>query len=146
MEDAIKQREREKAEEKVARDRVLAQIKQDQEDRKARFGQGEVKAVKPLVISTPTQLNSDQTRIQFRLPDSSTMKNVFQISDSLRTVMKYIEDNTPYRSFKLATNFPKNEYGENDLDKTLVDLKLAPSAVLIVKKQSEFQHNAQFNN
>lgn len=65
MEEAIRLREREKAENKRAREAVLAQIKQDQEDRKARFGNVEVKP-KPLVISQPTQITSDQTRIQFK--------------------------------------------------------------------------------
>lgn len=75
--------------------------------------------------------------IHFRLPDSSTIKNVFNIKDPLRTVVKYIEDNTSYRSFKLATNFPNKEFEDDDLDKTLIDLKLAPSAVLIIKKPIE---------
>lgn len=65
MEEAIKLREREKQENKKAREAVLAQIKQDQEDRKARFGNVEVKP-KPLIISQPTQITSDQTRIQFK--------------------------------------------------------------------------------
>ena len=59
-----------------------------------------------------------------RLPDSSTIKNVFNTQDTLRTVVKYIEDNTSYRSFMIATNFPAKEFGDSDLDKTLVDLKL----------------------
>lgn len=65
MEEAIKLREREKQENKRAREAVLAQIKQDQEDRKARFGTMDVKP-KPLIISQPTQITSDQTRIQFK--------------------------------------------------------------------------------
>lgn len=68
MKDAIAQRERERLEDKRAREQVLLQIKQDQEDRKARFASTDAVAKpKPLVISTPKQINSDQTRIQFRL-------------------------------------------------------------------------------
>lgn len=65
MEEAIKLREREKEENKRAKEAVLALIKQDQEDRKARFGNVEVKP-KPLIISQPTQATSDETRIQLR--------------------------------------------------------------------------------
>jgi len=133
MAELVKQREREKLEEKRHREKVLNEIKQDQEDRKARqAGQFEVK--KPLIISQPTKIESDQTRIQFRLPDSTVLKNVFNINDTLRIVYKYIEDNSEYRSFKLCTNFPVKEFDDVDLDKTLVDLKLIPSCWLIVKK------------
>lgn len=65
MQELIKAREREKLEEKRHKDRVLLQIKQDQEDRKARASQTTQVKVKPLVISQPT-INSDETRIQFR--------------------------------------------------------------------------------
>lgn len=65
MEELVKKREREKLEEKKHREQILAQIKQDQEDRKARqAGQFPV-LPKPLIISQPT-INSDQTRLQFR--------------------------------------------------------------------------------
>ena len=173
MEEAIKQREREKQENKRAREAVLAQIKQDQEDRKARFGQIQDVKPKPLVISQPTQATSDETRIQlryvckldrisslasntqpikltkrlfffFRLPDSSNLRNVFKITDPLRSVMRFIEDKTSLRSFKLQTNFPKQEFTDADLDKTLVDLKLFPSAVLIVREPN--RQNAYMND
>ena len=65
------------------------------------------------------------------------MKNVFNISDPLRSVLSFIEDKTGLRSFKVETNFPKREFTDADLDKTLFDLKLVPSAVLMVRKLPE---------
>lgn len=56
--------------------------------------------------------------------------------------MSFIEDKTGLRSFKVETNFPKREFTDGDLDKTLVDLKLVPSAVLMVRKLQ----GAQFND
>lgn len=68
-----------------------------------------------------------------RLPDSSTIKNVFNNHDTLRTLIRFIETKISNPTFKLATNFPAKEFKDDELDKTLLDLKLAPSACLIVK-------------
>lgn len=58
--------------------------------------------------------------------------------------MSFIEDKTGLRSFKLQTNFPKKEFTDVDLDKTLVDLKLVPSAVLIVREPT--RENSHIND
>lgn len=132
----IKEREREKREEKLARDRVLAQIAADREERRKRqtiFQNPEEMASDKNVVETDVrQRTHEKARIQFRLPDGSTANHIFEANDSLQTVRQYVISNLNIRSFVLSTTFPRKEFSSEDYNKTLGELSLCPSSVLLV--------------
>ncbi|CAG2116541.1 unnamed protein product, partial [Medioppia subpectinata] len=147
--DIVKEREREKRAEKLARERVLAQIAADREDRKAR--QMTFTDSTESKTTEPNDANSSQSspkepevrqrmdktaRIQFRLPDGSTRNNVFEATDSLEVVKQYVSSNLNIRGFTLSTSYPRREFGTNDYNQSLRDLSLSPSSVLLVVPNS----------
>ncbi|CDW59178.1 UBX domain containing protein [Trichuris trichiura] len=89
------------------------------------------------------QIEADSThaRIQCRFPNGDRLEEVFDKTESLRTVYdivrSYVEKPC---DFKLICLFSRYEYCSNDLDKSLEELGLNPSAVLLVvtdhRKQS----------
>ena len=136
----IEQREREKKEERLARERVLAQIAADREERKKREIQftdkqnSEQNIVKSNTNDTEVRQRvvNDKTRIQFRLPDGSTANNIFEANDTLETVGQYVSSHFNIRSFVLSTTFPRKEFSTEEYCKTLEELSLCPSSVLLV--------------
>ncbi|KAF7709907.1 hypothetical protein HF521_016757 [Silurus meridionalis] len=126
----LEERNREKAEEKVARDRVKQQIAQDRADRAARYAktQEEVDARERSAIA----------RIQFRLPDGSSLTNQFPSETKLQEARQFAaqEVGNRFGRFSLATMFPRREFTAEDLEKTLLELELAPSASIVLLPQS----------
>ncbi|XP_026277742.1 UBX domain-containing protein 4 isoform X2 [Frankliniella occidentalis] len=131
------ERLKEKKMEQEARQRVLDQIAQDRADRNARNASS---ASSPSVaqqgISAPTSAarNSNEARLQFRLPDGSTYSNRFDADATLGEVRQYILTNVtlPFRDFSLATMFPRREFFTQDNTSTLRDLELVPSSVMLI--------------
>lgn len=136
----LEDREKEKREEKLARDRVLAQIKQDREERlsKSQPLSPTTENASKLVSASPQQIKSDKTRLQFKLPDGSSNTQEFSISDTLELVIEYIKDNLklPFANFKLSTTFPRREFTSGDYSQSLLDLQLTPNAVILILPQS----------
>uniref|UniRef100_UPI0037E74AA4 UBX domain-containing protein 4 n=1 Tax=Semicossyphus pulcher TaxID=241346 RepID=UPI0037E74AA4 len=147
----LEERNREKAEEKAARERVKQQIALDRADRAARYAkiQEEDKAAKQaqqLVRQAEqearkeVQLRERSTvaRIQFRLPDGSSFTNQFPSQSRLQEARHFAvqEVGNRYGNFSLATMFPRREFTSEDLDKTLLELELAPSASIVLLPQS----------
>lgn len=136
----MEEREKEKREEKLARERVLAQIKQDREERlsKTQPLSPTTENVSKPASASPPQVKSDKTRLQFKLPDGSSNTQEFSINDTLQFVIEYIKDNLklPYSNFKLSTNFPRREFTSGDYTQTLLDLELIPNAVLLILPQN----------
>lgn len=138
-EETIKQREKEKLESKLARERVLAQIAADKAERKARESlfKPETKSPDKSVetkpeIPTPVQTSNEFTRIQFKMPDGSSFHHQFLSKDLLSTVRQYLVINTQITNFTLSTSFPRRLFTLNDYDSTLKHLGLSPSSVLLV--------------
>uniref|UniRef100_A0AAY4BA04 UBX domain-containing protein 4 n=1 Tax=Denticeps clupeoides TaxID=299321 RepID=A0AAY4BA04_9TELE len=147
----LEERNREKAEEKAARERVKQQIALDRADRAARYAktQEEVQLAQATALQA-RQLEMDArrdaaqrersavARIQFRLPDGSSFTNQFPSNTPLHEARQFAaqELGNRYGRFSLATMFPRREFVGEDLEKTLLELELAPSASIVVLPQS----------
>lgn len=142
MKKIIEQRKREKEEEKLARQRVKEQIEQDKLARKAKAG--EIPAVPTPTISVPkTNVQSNQgpknyteAKLQIRLTNGSALTYTFGAKEPLSAVRLYVEMNRTDEQgpFSLMTSFPRKVFSDDDYDKPLDVLGLAPSAVIIVTK------------
>uniref|UniRef100_A0A3P9PNM6 UBX domain protein 1 n=1 Tax=Poecilia reticulata TaxID=8081 RepID=A0A3P9PNM6_POERE len=143
------QRRREKMEDKLAQ-RVKDKIARDREERAQKFGGGAppstVTSTQPTPPSPssptgqgppPTKKEYDESRIQVRLLDGSTINTVFKAQEPLAAVRVYVQmnGNTPEgQDFTLLSPYPRHVYTELDMEKPLKEL-LVPSAVLVVTKK-----------
>ncbi|XP_060529970.1 UBX domain-containing protein 1 [Cylas formicarius] len=142
MKKIIEQRKRAKEEERLARQRVKEQIEQDKLARKAKFSgspmpepsQTQPISVRPVENKPPS--NCTEVRLQIRLTDGKTLTQNFGLKEPLSAVKLFIEINRTDEKapFKLITSYPKRVFSEEDYDKPLESLGLAPSATLNVLK------------
>uniref|UniRef100_I3KLF1 UBX domain-containing protein 4 n=1 Tax=Oreochromis niloticus TaxID=8128 RepID=I3KLF1_ORENI len=143
----LEERNREKAEEKAARERVKQQIAMDRADRAARYTKTreDEKAAKVALLQARqaeeearkealVRERSTIARIQFRLPDGSSFTNQFPSQSRLQEARNFAaqEVGNRYGNFSLATMFPRREFTSEDLNKTLLELDLAPSASVVL--------------
>jgi UBX domain-containing protein 1/4 len=135
------ERRREKEEAKAARQRVLEQIEQDKKDRAKKFNQASVQPqesspVKPPEPPTTPTIDPNSTKIQFKRPDGSSDIVTFDTSmifaDLHAFVASDILSGLNIKEFQLATTFPRYEFTEQDFPKTLLELKLVPSSVILI--------------
>ncbi|XP_051564374.1 UBX domain-containing protein 4-like isoform X2 [Myxocyprinus asiaticus] len=153
----LDERSREKAEEKAARERVKQQIALDRADRAARYAQTqqEVEAARLATLQaraaeqeakreSAQRARSAVARIQFRLPDGSSFTNQFPSETLLQEARQFAaqEVGNRYGHFSLATMFPRREFSTEDLEKTLLELELAPSASIVLLPQSSRPSNS----
>ncbi|XP_038142507.1 UBX domain-containing protein 1 [Cyprinodon tularosa] len=147
------QRRREKMEDKLARQRVKDKIARDREERAQKFGGGAASSTVTPTQPTPpspssptgqgpppTKKEYDESRIQVRLLDGSTINTVFKAQEPLAAVRVYVQvnGNTPEgQDFTLLSPYPRHVYTEMDMEKPLKELGLVPSAVLVVAKKGE---------
>ncbi|KAF0039794.1 hypothetical protein F2P81_008029 [Scophthalmus maximus] len=146
------QRRKEKMEDKMARQRVKDKIARDREERAQKFGGGgppstAAAAPEPALPSPssptsqgppPTKKEYDESRIQVRMLDGSTITAVFKAQEPLAAVRVYVQmnGNTPEgQDFTLLSPYPRHVYTELDMEKPLKELGLVPSAVLVVAKK-----------
>ncbi|XP_068440720.1 UBX domain-containing protein 1 [Clinocottus analis] len=144
------QRMKEKMEDKMARQRVKDKIARDREERAQKFGGGpastaaSAQPAQPRPSSPtshgppPTKKEYDESRIQVRLLDGSTITAVFKAQEPLAAVRVYVQvnGNTPEgQDFTLLSPYPRHVYTELDMEKPLKELGLVPSAVLVVAKK-----------
>ncbi|KPP65469.1 UBX domain-containing protein 4-like [Scleropages formosus] len=147
----LEERNREKAEERAARERIKQQIALDRADRAARYAKNmeEVEAAKVGVLQArrmeleakkeaSQRDRSTVARIQFRLPDGSFFTNQFPSETKLYEARQFAaqEVGNRYGNFSLATMFPRREFSGEDLGKTLLELELAPSASIVLLPQT----------
>ncbi|XP_008302460.1 UBX domain-containing protein 1-like [Stegastes partitus] len=151
MKKLAEQRRREKMEDKLARQRVKEKIARDREERAQKFGGGgppsTAASSQPAPPSPssptsqgppPTKKEYDESRIQVRLLDGSTITTVFKAQEPLAAVRVYVQmnGNTPEgQDFTLLSPYPRHVYTELDMEKPLKELGLVPSAVLVVTKK-----------
>ncbi|KAF7646262.1 hypothetical protein LDENG_00190810 [Lucifuga dentata] len=152
----LEERNREKAEEKAARERVKQQIALDRAERAARYAtnQQKEKAAKQAALQarqaeqeakkeTLARERSAIARIQFRLPDGSSFTNQFSSLSTLQEARQFAlqEVGNRYGNFSLATMFPRREFTSEELSKTLLELELVPSASIVLLPQSSRPSN-----
>ncbi|XP_034545433.1 UBX domain-containing protein 1 [Notolabrus celidotus] len=151
MKTLAEQRRREKMEDKMARQRVKDKIARDRAERAQKFGGGGATSTaappqpaEPSPSSPtshgppPTKKEYDESRIQVRMLDGSTITTVFKAQEPLAAVRVYIQmnGNTPEgQDFTLLSPYPRYVFTEMDMEKPLKELGLVPSAVLVVTKK-----------
>lgn len=144
------ERRREKAADAAAKKRVQEQIAADKAARIARSNAAKATAAvaetSPLVLEQQEEKRKQEiakrptptnTRIQFRLPDGKRLVQVFEADENLSNLIRYAHQNTglPEESFRLVSGgMPPTKFTDSDRDKTLVELSLVPSAVVMVQK------------
>ncbi|KZC09019.1 PREDICTED: UBX domain-containing protein 1 [Dufourea novaeangliae] len=135
----LEQRRHEKEQEKLARERVKAQIEADRAARRAKAGdeQPVIKQTPPEPSSstTHTKKNYSETRLQIRLTNGTSLTQTFGSKEQLSAVRLFVEMNRTDGSgpFNLMTSFPKKIFTKDDYDTPLDVLGLVPSSVIIVK-------------
>lgn len=142
MKKLLEQRKREKEEERLARQRVRDQIEQDKLARKAKAQAETAKLPVTTVtcpitaVSTSGTKNYIEAKLQIRLTNGSALTHTFGAKEPLSAVRLYVEMNRTDEPglFSLMTSFPRKVFTEDDYDKPLDVLGLAPSAVIIVTK------------
>lgn len=150
MKKLTEQRRREKMEDKLARQRVKEKIARDREERAQKFGgsgppgtaassqPAEPSPSSPTSQGPPPTKEYDESRIQVRLLDGSTINTVFKAQEPLAAVHVYVQmnGNTPEgQEFTLLSPYPRHVYTDLDMEKPLKELGLVPSAVLVVTKK-----------
>uniref|UniRef100_A0A8C8R6B3 UBX domain-containing protein 4 n=1 Tax=Pelusios castaneus TaxID=367368 RepID=A0A8C8R6B3_9SAUR len=143
----LEERNREKAEEKAARERIKHQIAMDRAERAARFAKTkeEVEAAKAAAQQAKQaeaearreaslKERSAIARIQFRLPDGSSFTSQFPSEAPLEEARQFAAQTVgnTYGNFSLATMFPRREFTKEDYGKKLLELELAPSASVVL--------------
>ncbi|XP_068181966.1 UBX domain-containing protein 1 [Antennarius striatus] len=151
MKKLAEDRRREKMEDKLAKQRVKEKIARDREERAQKFKGGEpsstaasAQPAQPSLSSPsshgppPTKKEYDESRIQVRLLDGSTISTVFKAREPLAAVRVYVKMNSSMpegQDFTLLSPYPRHVYTELDMEKPLKDLGLVPSAALVVAKK-----------
>lgn len=135
---------KDKIEAKNARQRVLDQIEQDKKERAQRYQQfASPPTDQPPSAEKQTQqqpatptIPPNSTRIQFRKPDGESEVVTFDadmlFADIHAFVMNDVLQGTNIKEFTLVTTFPRREFTSEDFNKTLIDLNLVPSSVIII--------------
>ncbi|XP_073149674.1 plant UBX domain-containing protein 11 isoform X2 [Henckelia pumila] len=87
-------------------------------------------------------IKSNNVFFNIRLPDGSLQAN-FSVTDTLRVVHQYINDNQTSRlgSFDLAIPYPRHVFSDQDLDSTLSALGLFNRQALIVVPRNQTHTN-----
>ncbi|XP_076242160.1 UBX domain-containing protein 4 [Calliopsis andreniformis] len=139
MKQAHEERLKEKAADAAAREKVRQQIAQDKLERKEKElvlqqqlqKQQEPQMPKP---SMSTTIDSTVTRIQFRLPSGNPHLGQFEPTSTLRDLRTYVIQNIdlPFRQFTISTSFPRRDLTHDEDDKTLLELQLVPTAVILI--------------
>ena len=147
--EAIKEREKDAILGKLERERVLRALEEDQREKKERFELESKKreeeyqkykkseeeknsTLKNRVI----KLAEDEIRIQFKLPDASSLVTKFKLNDSLQNAIEFVKENSRLQSFQLAITYPKRNFTEQDFATTFTDLGIKNSAVFLVVELS----------
>lgn len=137
MAEAIKEREKEKREAAEAKKRILAQIAADKEERKRKNEEFRISHdSKPQEPETSCQkrpkLDTNQSRIQFKLPNGTSLNGIFNANDDLGKLYEFVSSNSSYKSFTLSLTYPKKIFTPEERTKSLRDLELLPSACILV--------------
>jgi len=145
MKKIIEKRKREKEEERLARQRVKDMIEADKLARKAKYSGGAAPAPEvtptqssPPIVSVEKKPAASYTevKLQIRLIDGKVLTQEFGLKEPLSAVRLFVEMNRTDGDgpFKLMTNFPRKVFTQEDYEKPLESLGLAPAAILFVSK------------
>ncbi|KAM4561304.1 UBX domain-containing protein 4 isoform 2-T2 [Fundulus diaphanus] len=133
LEERKEQKKKEQKEDRAERAATYARMQQDEKVAKQNLlqvKQADQDARKELQIRERSTIS----RIQFRLPDGSSLTNQFPSQTRLQEAWNFAfeEIGSLYGNFSLATMYPRREFTSEDLNKTLLELKLVPSASIVL--------------
>lgn len=136
---------RERLEEQKARERIRAQIAADKAERAHKFAAENQAATTSSqaannsntnAVVPPVATASDESRLQFRLASGASNTHNFKCSTTLAEIRDYVTlevlPGTGIKEFTLATTYPKRELTNEHNSKTLLELELFPSAVILI--------------
>ncbi|CAL2030292.1 unnamed protein product [Caenorhabditis brenneri] len=130
--EAAKQLRQKKIDDEAAKKQVLEQIRLDRLDREERMAKKTVAPSAILKVVVPPK-DGTITNIQFRLWNGKVVKKGFRVEEPLITLRVWIEANhamgTP---FTMMTPFPRKVFSEEDMEMSLKELNLIPSANIMV--------------
>ncbi|XP_028391530.1 UBX domain-containing protein 4-like [Dendronephthya gigantea] len=143
----------EKAKDKAAKEAIRQKIAQDKAERAAReIVQQEERRhvaarVDPRVDHNERNMQCSEVRLQFRLPDGSSLTQNFPPDALLQAAREFICSRTSFTNqVTFWTTFPRKHLVEDDFTRTLSDLGLAPSAALIVDPTTSSSSRASDNS
>ena len=143
----------EKAKDKAAKDAIRQKIVQDKAERAAkeevqkRERLQAAARIDPRLDQNKATVQCVEVRLQFRLPDGSTVTDNFPPDTALDTAREFICSRMNFKkSVTFWTTFPRKHFGEEDFARTLSELGLAPSAALIVDTTSPSMSNSSTNS
>lgn len=145
MKKLAEQRRKDKLEEKRIKQKLREQIARDRENMKTKNQTHQSKPAttvemtpkEPSLDQPPVKKEYDVCRIQFRLMNGKQLTANFKAEDTLFTIHEYVSKNrTDGRAdaFTLSTTFPRKTFIDDDMVKTLKELRLVPSTVLVLGK------------
>uniref|UniRef100_A0A8R1DL56 UBX domain-containing protein 4 n=1 Tax=Caenorhabditis japonica TaxID=281687 RepID=A0A8R1DL56_CAEJA len=142
MIEAAKARRKEKEETAKEKEKILAQIKADREDKQNRFNaQKNGAATTTAAAEKPAKtekaeapkIPSDRCRLQVRLPDGSTFVEEFPSNDVLNSLVAIIQQKPSISgNFEIQQLYPRRIFTVEDYEKSFLDNSLTPSTSLIV--------------
>ncbi|XP_038045326.1 UBX domain-containing protein 4-like isoform X3 [Patiria miniata] len=135
---------KEKEEERLAKERVREQIARDRAEKQSRYESNKREREKSQVAAQEAaqaanqapkrKINMDVARIQFRLPDGSTLMQEFDAQAPLHEAQQFLMENVgaSLKEFNMSTTFPRRRFAASDLNSTFLELELVPTAAVIV--------------
>lgn len=138
---AIKEREKDAIFDKIERERVLRAIEEDNLEKKARFELEKIKreeeykkmkSEKDTLKNRLVKLEENEIRIQFKLPDGTSLINKFKNDQTLQDAVDYLKANSDLKNFQLAITYPKRNFTEQDFSINFIELGIKNSAVFLV--------------
>ncbi|CAG8476698.1 10082_t:CDS:2 [Paraglomus brasilianum] len=126
-----------------AKAKIKAQIEQDKRDRAAKreasrkaiekVAAEEAEAAAEAAKAPKPSKEYTEARLQFRQTSGPSITHTFQATDTLQTVYDFVAEQI-FEPFQLITTYPRKVLDGDDREKTLKELDLCPSNVLMVSK------------
>ncbi|KAF2344681.1 UBX domain, partial [Trinorchestia longiramus] len=141
LKDLAAERKKDKEMDRLAREKVKAQIAADRAEREERNAllRGNVPAspapaAPPSASGSSSSSSATSCRLKLRLPDGSSELARFEPSVMLSEVRQHVQQNIklPFTRFKLVSSVHQRPFTDQDMNTSLADLGLAPSAIVLV--------------
>ena len=84
--------------------------------------------------SAPTAAATNSARLQIRLPSGPPLTTTRPGDDTLQSVLTWVQEQAPAIALQgsIMTTYPRKTYDASDFGKTLKELGLTPSSVLVI--------------
>ncbi|XP_072173590.1 UBX domain-containing protein 4-like [Diadema setosum] len=138
---------KQRQDDKVAREKVLQQLARDKAEKEARFRSEKEQREKQKQRAQQQQEEAQRAeqarrdaslmetaRIQFRLPDGSTLTKQFSSNAPLQEALDFVSENVGagLPEFTLSTTYPRRNFGPSDMQLSFSSLELVPRAAIVV--------------